>query len=43
MKNMHQRKIYAEGDNEPLDMTEWINDVTMYKHENGSVTEIDQK
>lgn len=24
----------------PLDMTEWINDVTMYKHENGTVTEI---
>ncbi|MEE1086569.1 MAG: Cna B-type domain-containing protein [Schaedlerella sp.] len=32
---------YAEGDNEPLDMTEWIKDVTMYKHEDGSVTEIE--
>ena len=25
----------------PLDMTEWINDVTMYKHADGKVTEID--
>lgn len=42
MRSSESALTYAEGDNEPLDMTDtnWINDVTMYKHEDGTITEI---
>ena len=41
MRNSNSVSTYATARSGPLDMTEWINDVTMYKHEDGKVTEIE--
>ena len=40
MRNSNSVSTYTTTSSDPLDMTEWINNVIMYKHENGKATEI---